>query len=142
MCDMYGFIYKEMEYKYNGKSEVLLDGRYENYHFIIASIRGSHPCAYIELGEKSSFYGHDYREEIFDDIPVHGGLSYSDNYLHVAKLQGNWIIGWDYAHFEDYIAHPSKYNRIYKDYHKWTVSEILEQDVIPAIKWLKEKDED
>lgn len=130
--------YEEMEYKWKGESKVLLDGKYKNYHFIILSIRGSHPCAYIELDKDHPFYGHDYDEEIFDDMPVHCGLTYSKDYLQVADIKDTWIIGWDYAHLGDYVTMPPDVKWSGKDDHKWTVEEILKHDIMPAIDWLEE----
>lgn len=132
--------YKEMEYKWEGESCILVDSSYNGYRFIIANIRGSHPAAYIELKDTHPLYGKHYSyDDNYEDIPVHGGLTYSRDYLQIANIENSWIIGWDYGHYGDFTSMP--FERDYqKDWRKWTVPEIIEEDVIPAIKWLKEKE--
>ena len=131
---------EEMEYKWGGETKVLLDAHYKGYRFIVASIGGHHPCAYIELKENHPLYRKDYEDEAFDNIPVHCGLTYSEGYLKLANITDSWIIGWDYAHIGDYVAMPDylSIRNPFEDDKKWKVAEIVEQDVIPAIDWLEE----
>lgn len=132
--------YDEMEYKWQGETKVLLDGYFSAYHFIIASIGGSHPCAYIELEKSHPLYKkhYDFSDSPLDEMPVHGGVTYTEEYLRVANIYNSWIIGWDYAHLGDYYSVPEYCKEYEYNDHKWTVLEILAQDVIPAIQWLKE----
>ena len=140
--NLYNFRYTEMEYKWCGETKVLLDAYFEEYHFIIASIGGNHPCAYIELNENHPLYKERYEtiDSSLDHMPVHGGVTYTEEWLKVANIHNSWIIGWDYGHLGDYCSVPPEYDEYSYDDHKWTVLEILEQDVIPAIQWLKEKE--
>lgn len=95
---------KPMIYKTTREIEILDEGVINNFHYCIVSY-GTHPCAYIELPEAHEYYGLDY-DAI--NIVCHGGLTYasdkgiifdgSDNHR-----DGFWI-GWDYAHYEDYMA--------------------------------------
>ncbi len=42
------------------------------------------------------------------DLDVHGGLTYSNNYLCISenkKVEGWIFIGWDYAHYGDYAGY-------------------------------------
>ena len=132
--------YDEMEYKWEGETKVLLDGYFKTYHFIIASIGGNHPSAYIELEKSHPLYKKSYEDIDFplDEMPVHGGVTYIEEWLKVANIHNSWVIGWDYGHLGDYCSVPEKYDKYSYDDHKWTVLEILAQDVIPAIQWLKE----
>lgn len=113
---------KEMIYKNYKEVDILDEGVYKGFHYIIVSY-GTHPCAYIELTKENKYYGKDY-----NDIPVkcHGGLTYSsERGIIFSKNNENhrngfWI-GWDYAHLDDYMTwiggcFGTK---------KWTTKEIL-----------------
>ena len=72
-------------------------------------------CAYIEVPFLHKYYMLDY-----DDIPIscHGGLSFSD------EFNDKWYIGWDYAHYGDYIPDEEMLFDSNTYYHKWTPEEI------------------
>ena len=125
---------KEMVYKKKrNKGNTILDtGYYENYEYLILSL-GTHPCAYICLTPDDIFYKKDY-DNI--DIYCHGGLSFADNCIinileysdkykcdTLQTFNRDWIIGWDYAHYDDYIGYyPNNIN-----VKKWTTQEIKEE---------------
>ena len=124
---------KEMIYDGREKREILYEGRYRNFHFVIVSY-GSHPCAYVKIPKGHPCYGMDY-DDI--DVDVHGGLTFGDDLDHVLAHRGlnTFWIGWDYAHCGDcyqtrYI--PDDTGR------KWTTKEIYE-DVKSVIRQLGEK---
>lgn len=71
---------------------LLYKDTYKNYNYYIMNY-GTHPCCYIQLDKNDKYYGKNY-EEI--DIDCHGGLTYSE------EVKGEWVIGWDYAHYGDY----------------------------------------
>lgn len=126
--------YKQMKYQPNRIHEILFEGYFKGYHFLIMNL-GTHPTAYIEIPRESKLFGKDY-DEIWDltEIDVHGGPSYSDSYVMGAK-ENSWFIGWDYAHFGDYYGADSIFEGtgLYsKDDKKWTTAEIM-QDVISGI---------
>ena len=50
---------KEMIYKKEYNKEILLEGVYKNYSFLIVSY-GTHPACYILLPKESKFYGKSY----------------------------------------------------------------------------------
>lgn len=64
-----------------------------------------HLCGYVELPKKHKLYGKDYinNEEIFNEINVHGGVTYTNK---IRFKQQNYIIdyvvGFDCAHTGDY----------------------------------------
>lgn len=64
------------------------------------------------------------------DIDVHGGLTYSDNHLWISenqKIEG-WFIGWDYAHYGDYIGYEEILPKeIRTGGKKWTTEEIFNE---------------
>lgn len=134
--------YAEMVYKPKWERKMLrrgvvvpkVDGE-ETFEYYIIS-QGRFPVAYIKVPEKSKYYQKNY-DEI--DLDVHGGLTYSRNYLAIEdKVLQGWFLGWDYAHVGDYIALPSEIENE-DDTHKWTVEEIQE-DVYRALRELRNEE--
>lgn len=139
---------KEMKYKENRELELLYNNRYKNYNFYILSL-GTHPTAYVEIPENNSLFKKDYNDI---DISVHGGLTYSRDYLCIekdVKING-WFIGWDYAHFDDYVGFLDKYGTMFNNLgiygddngKKHTTKEIIEDciSVIEQIIEMEKKD--
>lgn len=95
----------EMEYSSKRLEQpiILASGTYQGYNYYVLSM-GTHPCGYIEIPETSKYYN-----VYCDNIPVncHGGLTYSRNYLNsiAAEDEGRYFIGWDYAHYNDYVGY-------------------------------------
>lgn len=126
---------KEMVYKNNRKfgSVVLDEGFYKDYEYFIIS-RHTHPCTYICIDNKNIFFKKDH-----DKIPLecHGGLTYSDSVIHSVMqysdkykcdinttIDREWIIGWDYAHFEDYMGYDDPF---FKKGKRWTTLQLKEE---------------
>ena len=125
---------QEMVYKNTrSKPKIILDkGFYKNYQYIILNLH-THPCAYICLNKNDVFF-----KKHYDKIPVecHGGLTFSEDHIirileysdkykcdTVQRFNRDWIIGWDYAHYGDYVAYlPMNY-----DDKKWTTAEIKKE---------------
>lgn len=131
---------KEMQYQADRNIELLDSGTYKNYNYYILSL-GTHPTAYIEIPKDNKIYKKDYSEI---DLYVHGGLTYSRNFLWISeekKLEG-WFIGWDYAHYGDYVGYELMFpeNLRIKEEKKWTTEEILEEvkDAISQLEVLNE----
>ena len=100
-------------------TDIIASGNYKGYDYNIKSIRGMYPTAYVKIPSTHFLFGKDY-DEIDRVIPVynmpHGGLTYGQ-----LDDKNNFWVGWDYAHFGDYISDrfmPSKYSK------KWTMEEI------------------
>ena len=127
---------KEMIYQKDRKIELLYSDVYRGYKFYIMNL-GTHPTAYVEIPKGHPLYEVDYND-IYDDIDVHGGLTYSSNHLHISndeELTG-WFIGWDYAHCDDYAGYEiGMPMSICVGGKKWTTEEIDEdcKDVINQI---------
>lgn len=85
--------------------ELLSSGEFKGYNYYVLS-QGTHPCGYVEIPSESGFFNVDY-----DDIPVdcHGGLTYGRGYLTgvAEEAENRYFIGWDYAHFGDYMGYYS-----------------------------------
>ena len=99
--------------------ERVADGFYRGFHFYILTM-GSHPCAYVDVGHS---------EFLADEINCHGGITYGDNILATVP-EKSYFIGWDYAHYNDYLAFN---DRLAKEFgepyraHKYTISEIVKE---------------
>lgn len=126
---------KPMEYSICGKIDVLAHDTYKGYEFAIISFV-THPCAYVGIPIGHRFYKKEYYEEIFDYIPAHGGLTYSEMGVY-GHMQDKWVIGWDYGHYGDYVPWE-----LFSEGKRWTTEEILEEvkDVIDEI--IKEENND
>lgn len=110
---------KPMIYQEDRKIELLYKLNYKDYNFFILNL-GTHPTAYIEIPKGHKLYGIDYGEI---DLNVHGGLTYSDNEL-MGVESSNWFIGWDYAHYGDYLGYEAKFE-LHIEGKKWTTLEII-----------------
>ena len=116
---------KEMIYQAERKIEVLDTGTCFGFFYWILNL-GTHPTAYIKIPRRHKCYG-----KIYDDIDieVHGGLTYSRDYLYInetQKLEG-WFIGWDYAHCYDYAGYYNKKDGSLYNLKRWTTEEIREE---------------
>lgn len=115
---------KPMIYKSTKNIEILFQGSYNNFDFIIVSY-GPHPCAYVKIPADHKYY-----KTCYDDIDVdvHGGLTFGDNLLHInIGNPDDYYLGWDYAHFGDYSGHDIIF-QVEKDLNKkWTTEEIFEE---------------
>ena len=127
---------KEMIYQKERKVELLFNAKYKGYQFYILNL-GTHPTAYVNIPANHPYYLKLYYDL---DINCHGGLTYSKKYLNITdknQIEG-WFIGWDYAHWDDYIGYfiddevLSKYADKQK---KWTTDEIIQEclDVIDQL---------
>lgn len=129
---------KEMIYGTNRIVDVLDSGKCFGYQYYILNL-GTHPTAYVEIPNTHSCYKKRY-DEI--DIDVHGGLTYSKDYLYIPEnenLKNSWFIGWDYAHAGDYFGYNENFLLYLQERNnkKWTTKEI-QQDVYSVCEQLKE----
>ncbi len=128
-------IKKEFSYKEYREIKLLTSGRYNNYNYYILNL-GTHPTAYVEIPFYHKYYKKDYKEI---DIEVHGGLTYSRDYLYISKnqkIEKSWFIGWDYAHCDDFVGYSLRFPKELQNGKKWTVEEI-EKEVYNVCKQLK-----
>lgn len=127
---------KPMEYSQNKKREILDSGKCCNYNYYILNL-GAFPTAYIEIPTTHKLYSKHY-DNI--DIDVHGGLTYSKNYLWIddeKELKDSWFIGWDYAHYDDYLGYEEMYPiEMQTEGKKWTTEEI-QKEVMNVCKQLE-----
>ena len=118
---------EEMEYTDDRDFKLLASGKYKDYEYYIISF-GTHPCAYVKLTGDDKYYHTDYEE-----IPIecHGGLTYSGETLEYTKRNNpifslvsgednSWVIGWDYAHYDDCIYDSDSGRR-------WATAEMVEE---------------
>lgn len=126
-----------MLYEPFNNCNVLDKGTYKGFNYYIISL-GTHPTAYIEIPKDNKYYN---KNIDYIDIDVHGGISYSRNYLYLTKLEkiDGWFIGWDYAHVGDFTGDELLFPEEFRTNGKmWTTEEILE-DVKDACEQIIEK---
>lgn len=100
--------------------EILHTGFYKGYEFYILSL-GTHPTAYVGVEKGHPLFGKDY-DNIY--IKCHGGLTYAGCLTHVTKSENSkWFIGWDYAHYGDYMG----YDALDCNCKQWTTGKIFEE---------------
>ena len=116
---------REMIYQKDSKIEVLYHDKYKNYNYYILSL-GTHPTAYISIPKDNKLYEQNY-DDINEmvDINVHGGLTYSSHEL-IGINSEEWFIGWDYAHYGDYLGYEEIMPISIRTYgKKWTTNKII-----------------
>lgn len=115
---------KEMIYQADRKIEILETGTCFGLLYYILNL-GTHPTVYVRIPKNNKFYGKEISEI---DINVHGGITYSEEGLHIGneKATEGWYIGWDYAHYGDYIGFEENYPILCRTGgKKWTTNEIF-----------------
>lgn len=115
---------KPMIYNKNcpGSTEQIAGGTYKNFDYYVLNLH-THPTAYVDVSD-SPLNGVCY-EDI--DISYHGGITYSESTLKTVDKKG-WFIGWDYAHYGDYMDYGhADVNNMFPNDKKWTTEEIVEE---------------
>lgn len=94
-----------MIYSRERKVEILAEGKYKGYHYVIVSM-GTHPCAYVEVPRSHKCYNAKFKDTTFMFVQCHGGVTFASSlglFYDVALTdqslyrEGKWI-GWDYMH--------------------------------------------
>ena len=102
--------------------EQIAAGTYKGLDYYVLSF-GTHPCGYVNVAG-TKLYCKDYYDI---DIECHGGLTYANKNLRTTNIVG-WFIGWDYAHYGDYMGGDSLYLFDLTSCGKrWTTEEIVEE---------------
>lgn len=134
---------KEMIYRYDEnlisqKREVLAEGTYGGYKYIVLS-HSLYPAVYIALplrlcGDIDTIAALDRAVE------VHGGWNYACEFLDTGAkgYRYGFYVGWIYNTEDDYIAGEPFSN--HKDGKKWTTAELIEE-AKAAIKELMAQEE-
>ena len=105
---------KEMVYSAFSKTEILYEGSYDGYPYIIIS-KGLYPCCYIRTMRDK--YKRDNKSVPTEKIECHNGFSYIGYGLSYKPTWSDYIvIGWEYVHIDDKIG--------IKDGKVWTTEEI------------------
>ena len=108
-------------------------GTYKGKDYVIVSIMGNHPCAYVQTD--IDFYNQqDLTEPAHCGFTFYSSLSHLERYNELTEEQKKILcrnfVGWDYGHAGDYT-----YGFHFKDDKKWTTEEILE-NVKEVIDWV------
>jgi hypothetical protein len=86
--------------------------KYKEYHcFIMQSDVLEHLCGYIQVPSSHPIFSN---ESLFDDLNVHGGITYHEDHLPCTSIgSGNFMyIGFDCAHAWDLIPGLEKFSDI------------------------------
>ena len=124
---------KQMIYKEERIApEVLAEGDLKEHHYVILSL-GTHPTAYVEC-KKPLTQKQEYA------LRAHGGITYGGP-VYWNREDNRYYIGWDYAHWGDYIGWNTKWPQLSNAHDKkWTTEEIyanVEEVVADLVKWGK-----
>lgn len=123
---------KKMEYTPYRTVDILHEGTYKHYTFLIVSY-GTHPCAYVLIPFNHPLYNeypvnHPLGKHNISEIKCHGGVSYSNKngiFFNTALYRSGYWIGWDYNHCGvDFNASPYVSSDLGKH---WTTEEIYEE---------------
>jgi hypothetical protein len=99
--------------------ERLAEGEYRGFTYYVLTL-GTHPCAYIDVtGTLLDGKGYD---DI--DIDCHFGLTYAEPHLSTVDT-GGWFIGWDYAHYGDFVGYTLEMPLEMQTGKKWTTEEMV-----------------
>ena len=104
------------------RAEQIAGGTYKNFDYYVLNLK-TYPTAYVDV-TNSPLNG-----VFYDDINIscHGGLTYSEKTLRTVDKKG-WFIGWDYAHYGDYMDYGDVFfNNMFQYKKKWTTEEIVEE---------------
>lgn len=108
-------------------NEVVKKDTYKNHMYVIYSVMGSHPTAYVRVNEGEKWYEMNYDKISFTwpGCNPHGGFTFSGfvNEESFGEPEAYWV-GWDYAHLGDYCSYPSNSMFAMGDRKKWTIEEI------------------
>lgn len=106
----------------------LIEGEFMGHLYAIYT-NGSYPAAYVSWGLC------DMDKDAYNDLPVHGGCTYTGK-----KEDSDHIwYGWNYGHSGDFdkpCSATPKTMRPYRKGKKWTAIEIM-KDVIKAISFME-----
>ena len=74
---------------------------YRGYKCVIKRMMylGGQLNGYVRIPKASRFYQKDYTDDLLEKIDCHGGLTFAGD----LENDGDWYIGFDTAHFQDYM---------------------------------------
>lgn len=110
-------------------NEVIKKDTYKNHMYVIYSVMGSHPTAYVRVNEGEKWYNMNYDKISFfwPGCSPHGGFTFSDYVSEESfgEPEAYWV-GWDYAHLGDYCSCSYPMNTMLGlgCRKKWTIEEI------------------
>lgn len=96
--------------------ECVARGVYKDHYWVITTVAGNHPCAYVE---SKIDYSDDEKYEKEKYIEgAHGGINFFGTLSHVVvnlpdRFKKDNFIGWDYAHAGDFEFNVNIPGKIY-----------------------------
>lgn len=142
---------REMVYRYDEnlisqKREILAEGAYCNYKYIVMS-HSIYPAVYIDLpdtvGERLIYGGYTNAvKHLNRAVPVHGGWEYVSETLCTNdrgyQFSRGWFVGWTYNTADDYIAGEPFSD--HKGGKKWTTAELVEEAKTAIMKLIAQEE--
>jgi hypothetical protein len=118
------------------KCEVIASGHYNGLNYYVKNIGHMHPTAYVEIPQ-----GHKaFCQKKLYDLECHYGVTFNEMYLGGVDDKGareHQFVGWDYAHYGDYISYYKEKEELARHSHRWTTEEIV-KECKEAIDWINE----
>ena len=73
-----------------------------------------HLCGYVGVPEGHTAFGVHYDDEVFNNVMVHGGLTYSDHFDAYEECDNHrmWYLGFDTAHVGDLSIYDVPYHNV------------------------------
>ena len=103
-------------------TSVIAEGQYRDLSFIVINSMHKYPCAYVDVAP-TKLNGFT-EKDLY--LCCHGGVTYSKESLPRQGEKG-WWIGWDYAHWGDFVPFISMGIDIDRTQRKWTTEEVVEE---------------
>lgn len=125
-----------MVYDKNRSEEqaLIAKGFYNGLNYYVKNVGYSHPTAYIEIPQ-----GHKaFCAEKLQDLPCHYGVTYTEMHLRLVDdngERGHVFVGWDYAHYGDYMPYYKDGEWLEQHSHRWKTEEVV-AECKEAIDWI------
>ena len=107
---------------------ILAEGQYRNHKYYVLSME-TYPTVYVSVEIDLREMKWEDVEQLFDQCPIHGGISYAHRGLPYEELDESVkdisFIGWDYSHICDYVGSISP--SLKSKAKKWTTAEIVDE---------------
>lgn len=118
LVDKQEMVYNSM-FSRDIETKILYLEKFEDGAILVLNIRGSHPCAYVQMDTPDYDSIPDYDSVDVFEGEVHGGFTFFGSMKHLC-LNGIWL-GWDYGHLGDAIHDEDTRGK------RWTTDEIISE---------------
>lgn len=103
----------------------------EGYGIMVINVRGSHPCAYVTfpgIDKVEDYVMIELEQNEDGEYLPHGGFTFFGKRNGYCEVDDVLWLGWDYAHYGDYIyTHDGFYDSPFIENKEWTTEEVIEE---------------